>query len=268
MPAAIPVAAAVAGGVASAGASKLFGGGGGGGGGGAPTAPVLNKFVGNGVNYYKKGADSAVVTQSPYMQALLDRLNGATSNAQSGIQGLLARVQPGYSDFRNAALADVNNTFNTQRSQAIGDLRQNLARRGVLGSSFADSSINQANSAFADAQARAQADVTAQSMLQEIDKTATLISQDYGYAKNAIDTAMNQAQFETTTGVNLANQAGQTLQANAALQNSWNQASAAGAGAFWQPTIDAIGKGVSSTVSNWLTPTPTYSGSLSSQLAF
>jgi len=117
------------------------------------------------------------VSSTPERQALIDAISSRLEQTGQGFSGLRGQVEPGFgrlSTLRQGALDDVLGGLglraeaakaNIEAAQrgAIGDLRSNLARRRVAGSSFAS---NQ-EAAIRDQFGRAQADVEADAALRE-----------------------------------------------------------------------------------------------------
>lgn len=149
----------------------------------------------------------------------------STFGAQAGaLGGLAATVGPGFSQGRQAGLADIANTFMAQRS----NLKDSLAQRRILGSSFANSQFSQ----LAATQAQTQADFEAKSYLDELQAQYQLIQAQYTAQTNQYSTAINQSNIESQTAASLTasnnNIAAQIATANANLQAQ----AQAGAGSF------------------------------------
>lgn len=131
---------------------------------------------------------------------------------QAGLtRGLRDRVAPGLSDLRRVRLQEIEDS----RRGAISNLRDNLARRRVLGSSFA-----------ADAEARTEIEfardrerVAAESFLQEIDLTNQFISQEFDLSRQAFATQIGELNFQADIATKLTAQATETLVASAQLQS-------------------------------------------------
>lgn len=83
------------------------------------------------------------------------------------VQGLREDVRPNFSAFRTAGLGQLAN----ERDRTIGNLRESLARRGVLGSSFAADSLSRSGAEFGQRRAEFEAQVG----LQEASATQALI---------------------------------------------------------------------------------------------
>jgi hypothetical protein len=244
------IGSAAAGGLASAAAGKLFGGSSSGAtGSGVP--PMPKRILAPGLRLRRTGDGPRApieVSRTAETRDLLSRLAQEGGLASGRFGDLLDRVAPGFSQMRSAREGAITSTFGRERSQAIGSLRQNLARRGVLGSSFADSSIGMAQSAFADAEARALAESQAASFLEEIDMTQQLATQDFNISTSVIQAALDQGRFEVTSALNFAAATGQAMSESARLQQELAMANAAGRGAFFQPAIDAFGSAVGDAV--------------------
>lgn len=146
----------------------------------------------------------------------------ASQNQQLG--ALRAGVQPGFSAFRQAGMATLQN----QQAAGIGNLRDSLAQRRILGSSFASDAITRANLDYAQQQANFQA----QSYLQELQANQQLIQQQYTAARGQFQTGLDELNLEAGLAADLTGRASQSMasiaQANAQLQAQ----SQAGAGQF------------------------------------
>jgi hypothetical protein len=94
------------------------------------------------------------------------------------------------------------------------------------------------------------AESQAASFLEEIDMTQQLATQDFNVSTSVIQSALDQGRFEVTSALNFAAATGQAMSESARLQQELAMANAAGRGAFFQPAIDAVGKGVSEAVSS------------------
>ena len=89
---------------------------------------------------------------------------------QGGIQGLRAQVAPGMGEVtasRVRALRDAS-------AQAIGNLRDSLGRRGVMGSSFANDAVSRERQAFT----QEEASQRAQGKIEEISISSQLFTQE------------------------------------------------------------------------------------------
>lgn len=249
--------ASIGGAAASAGASSLVSGLLGGNGPDATTrsqhflknSPTLNNGALT-VNPYKNSK-----TDYGYNIGLGNDLRGALdqfkslSNAGADQLGRLqGRLQPGFSDLRQAGLDRIG----ANRTRTVGDLRNDLARRRVLGSSFGNDTIARAEAEFA----LQEADFASRTLLQEIDATVNLINQQNDLRLNAMAQELaaqtDLANLSASLVTGLTNSMTALAQTNAAIAAETAAANAQGLGAFFQPAVDAVGSGVSDWITNIL----------------
>lgn len=180
--------------------------------GSTPQVTFTPKGISNPLGFSVSGGGN--VTQSPTLTGNIGNLQSTFGQAANAFGALGATVQPGFSQFRQAGLADIANTFAGQKS----NLQDTLAQRRILGSSFANSQFSQ----LAATQAQTQADFEANSYLQELNASQQLIQQQYSEQTQAYSTAINQSNIESQTAAQLTatnNQIGaQIAEANAQLQ--------------------------------------------------
>lgn len=259
----------IAGGLATGLAGKLFGGGGDSGGGGGGIFGFKSPgLVG------KVGGDKFRVFESEERQTLIDQIqnslresgqtvrnlipgfNNAFNTALLGIDDLAARVRPGVSELRKARLEQIENA----RQRSLSDLTQNLARRRVLGSSFANDAAARSNLAFA----QEAEQVAAESFLQELDLTNQFLQQRLTTDVARIDTELQNTlsaisferaadQFELENQNFLAGLAAQLASGATSAQTALSAQelelaaqNAAGAGRFFGSTgiTEAVGQGI------------------------
>lgn len=236
---------------ASAGANALFGGGGSSSSSGMDSRAFLARtpqlrgnaltataFAGNGQG---RGFD---VSLGPGWEGQLSQFSSLSNNAANQLGRLRQEVRPGFSALRDAQLSAFNNT----RTRTVGDLRDQLARRRVLGSSFANDTLSRAESEFA----VQEADIRARTFLQELDATQQLITQETQLRLGAVEQQIAALGLEANLGAQLISgvqsNATALAQTSAQLASQNAAANAQGLGQFFQPAIDAVGSGVS----DWL----------------
>ena len=206
-------------------------------------------FTGGGIRGKFKN-NTVEVTANPQRQALVERLAGSLGIRADELDSLRARVAPGASEFRRAAL----NRIGINRERAVGNLRENLARRRVSGSSFALDAETRLRNEFA----TTEAEIAAQSTLQEIDILAQFSEQAGSLRTAEFQTLLSEQNFLATIGLDLQKSGASAISAaslaqQAAAVNTVNQiadfakfgtgfASGGGAaggagGGFTQPTI-------------------------------
>jgi len=196
------VASAVGSAVASKAIGSIMGGGkSGGGGGGGGAGPGLVPFTAGGIEFkfspngtpymdYSNPTGAARLgylanqTQSYKDQAANSRsvIPGIADIYKTGIAGIQAgldKVNPGFGALTDARV----NAIRDQGSAADSDLKANLARRRVLGSSFGNADISTQKAEFA----KQEADARARSFLEELDATTKLIDQKLNYQTAEID---------------------------------------------------------------------------------
>lgn len=180
-------------------------------------------------------------------------LSRTFGNLANQYKNLAGTITPGFSAFRQAGL----NTLENRRVQAIGNLRDNLARRRILGSSFAQDALSRANAEYAQNEANFQADA----YMKELQASDQLIQQEYSAATDQFKTQLNEMNLEANLGAQLT-QSAMTTMANVATAqakldlegattNAKLQAGAeAGAGKFWGGIGTQIGNGLGKTFSS------------------
>jgi hypothetical protein len=233
----VAVGSAVASAGISYGAKKLFGDD------GNPTGG-LTSFAPPGVNAGGLDANYSggkyTVTPNGERVAAVNNLSSTFGKNADELAALRATVAPGFSGLRTAALGQVENG----RTSAIGNLRDNLARRRVLGSSFANDAASRTEAEFS----QQKAQVEAQSYLQELEATNNLIQSEYAARRGVYTTALDELNLEATMGANLASKATDVLGKNAQTEALLAAQAQQGAGKFLgtltQPVADAAGKGV------------------------
>lgn len=240
------IGTALLGGAASAvGGSLLssFLGGGGGGGGGGFSPPFNDLTVNTGARKlwtHQLGDRKEVFLEnlgSPGQEAFGVRFPRLLSD----VDVLRGTLTPGFSQVRKARLAAVDRA----REAALGNLRDSLARRRVLGSSFGEAALASAEREFGEAAAAAEA----QSFLEELDANLKVLA----FEQSQIADALNRELAE----VNLAGSFGQSMAQmfnnNAQFLAQMNAQEALAAG---QGTGNLFGLGVLATQMGKSTPAP------------
>lgn len=178
------------------------------------------------------------VTASPERLGYVGSVADLFRNQGIELGGLRDKVAPGVSDFRAQRLAEVENA----RTSAIGNLRDNLARRRILGSSFGQDTLTRAENEFGMAKDK----VAAESFLQELEMTNNLIQQQYSAQRSEFQTKLDELNFEAGIAAKLTGDASSQLGANARLLASLNAKEAEGRGRLFgqtfQPAFASVGK--------------------------
>lgn len=180
------------------------------------------------------------IKASPERLGLVDSIASMFPEQANLIAGQRARVAPGISDLRAARLAEVENA----RRESMGNLRDNLARRRVLGSSFGQDAITRSEAEFAGQKER----VAAESFLQEFEMTNQLINQEFDLRRSEFSTHLDELNLEANLAAGLAKGATETMGANARTMAALQAKELEGAGKFfgqtWQPFFNQVGTSV------------------------
>lgn len=230
------IAGAVAGGLASKAAGKLLGGKGGGSV-DIPMSAQMASPIRLDSNYYQlapNGDRNFSFNRNPIIDAWLDESRNLRRGAGAAIGGLLDQVRPGMGALTDARVRSVRDA----RDASVSNLRDNLARHRVLGSSFGQDAVSRTDAEFA----KLEGEERARSFLEELDLTSRLIQEQTGYLTSAAELGINQANLEFQLATSLINGTQQVLQSNANAIADLAAQNAAGAGAF----SDRVGSGVSS----------------------
>ena len=178
------------------------------------------------------------VTSSAERQGFVGGL-AATFPEQAGQIGeLREQVTPGFGRLTTSRLQQVENA----RRSSVGNLRENLQRRRVLGSSFAADALTRAEAQFGQ-----QAEqVAAESFLQELDLNQQLVQQEFTARRGEFQTNLDELNLQADIATKLATGATQTLGENARLKAELDAKGQEGAGRFFgqtfQPLIDKLGE--------------------------
>lgn len=195
-------------------ASSIFGGGG---------SQIKNPTVN--INAGGLKSKGGTVTSSPFRERMVGELASTFPKQADFLRGLRASVAPGMSDLRKSRLAGLAN----DRSRTVGNLRDNLARRRVLGSSFAQDAIVRAEKEFGQERDR----IEAESFLQELELSSALVNEEFAARRGEFQTQLDELNLQAEIATQLASGATAQLGANARLKAELDAQSAAGAGKFF-----------------------------------
>ena len=184
----------------------------------APPQPRVTGLTTPGFGITTTGPASASqvsLTRAPAVQRLVSGLGAGRVSAETGLTDLLSRTAPGVSALRASRLQGVE----TARSRAISNLRENLSRRSVTGSSFGQGALVSAEREFAQEADR----VRAETGLQEIGLQSELINQRLNTQLQTIQAELDQFNREAALAGNIGAQEIQAATANAALASETAQ---------------------------------------------
>jgi hypothetical protein len=202
-------------------------------GGGKSAAAPLQQFIPPGINAgglsATFGGNSFNVTASDARKGLVGDIASTFGANADAIAALRSQVAPGVSGLRSSRLAEIEGA----RQSAIGNLRDNLARRRVLGSSFGADTISRAEAEFAKEKER----VAAESFMQEMEATVNLVQQEFTARRGAYQTGLDELNLEATLATNLAGKATEILGRNAEIEAKLIESANKGAGQFFGQNI-------------------------------
>jgi hypothetical protein len=102
-----------------------------------------------------RGGLSDIRSRSAQLRGDVEGLRGQT---QAGLSGLRGQVDEAFGDVGNVRARAIRN----RRDEAVGNLRESLGRRKVLGSSFGEDAITRAELAFGEEEGKALAETELQ----------------------------------------------------------------------------------------------------------
>lgn len=219
--------------------SKLFGG-------GKPAAPPPPTGINAGGLTSTLSGGNIGINASPERLGLVSGVSDAFGRLGSDLGILRQSVAPGISGLRASRLQEIENA----RQRAIGDLRENLQRRRVLGSSFGSDAIARAESEFGGQRDK----VAAESFLQELELTNQFITQQFNAQRGQFQTGLDELNLQADVATKLASKATDTLSANARFTSALAAQEAQNAGKFFGqsfgPAFNAIGQSVGGGIGN------------------
>lgn len=157
-----------------------------------------NTFSGGGLSsHLRNGVIS--INSSGARRSAVNNLSNTFGDLAGEYAGLRSQVRPGFSEFRSARLGENENVFARQRS----NLRDDLARRRILGSSFGQDTLTRL--AREEAQ---QADmIQAESFLQELDMTSQFLGQEFEARANQFNTILGEMNLQADLAAKLSGEA-------------------------------------------------------------
>ncbi len=136
---------------------------------------------------------------------------GSLSQEQaSAFRGLRDRVQPGFGELTRTRIDAIRGAG----KRAVGNLREELGKRRVLGSTFASREIASTEAEFG----RLEEQSRAESFLQEVALTGQLIKEEFSASLEGVLTVLKQLNFETAIGAQLSSNTSQLINANLTAQ--------------------------------------------------
>lgn len=180
------------------------------------------------------------VTASGDRMAAVGNVAQTFGDQASTFAGLRSMVAPGNNALLQARLAEIENA----RSSAIGNLRENLQRRRVLGSSFAQDAATRAEAEFGQQRSAATADT----FMRSLEASSQLAEKEFTARRGQFQTGLDEMNLETNLAAGLATKATDVLGQNARYQALLDAQNDAGRGQYigqtFKPLFGAIDSGV------------------------
>lgn len=202
-------------------------------------------------------------TRSDELNNILTNYSNSFGDNAASLKELLGQVEPGIGMLTKAGTAAFENArtkLADRQRAAIGNLRDNLARRRVLGSSFAsdalsrqDATYEQAANDLATQEAQFRADAYQKELSQKID----LMNQISANTAQKFKSLLDQSNLESSIATNLATGGNSVINTGQALLTDLYKSQQAGAGSFFEPYTRQIGDTISGYFNSQPTTTPT-----------
>ncbi len=148
--------------------------------------------------------------------AALGDIRGLSQEQAGAFRGLRDRVRPGFGELTRTRI----DAIRSAGKRTVGNLREELGKRRVLGSTFASREIASEEARFGQIEEQSRAE----SFLQELSLTGELIREEFSSAIGGIETILKQLNLESTIAAQLSQSAGQQI---ASLLPAREQAAAA-----------------------------------------
>lgn len=187
------------------------------------------------------------VTTSPLRTQLLQKQSDSFGKQAQGFKDLLPKFEGGIGSLTNAALSSLENS----RRRSIGNLRENLQRRRVLGSSFAQDALARANAEFG----QKSAEVKAAGLLQEAEAKMKLLTQIHQTERNQSQVFIDNMNLEAELGTQITSGVTSALAQNAQFQSKAQLGALADRNAFFRPLIQSASTGIGNAVGNYFSGT-------------
>lgn len=153
------------------------------------------------------------------------------------LAALRREVRPGFGRLTTSRLSGIGDT----RRRVVGDLKENLQRRRVLGSSFAQDTIARAEREFS----READRIRTESFMQELGLSVDLVGKEFEARAGEFATLLSELNLQSEVALQLTAGAQAQVGANQRLQATLAADSLKGVGAFLEPDISGLSKAVS-----------------------
>jgi hypothetical protein len=170
----------------------------------APVNFTNPSFSGGGLNW---NGDNFSVTADANRTGVVNDISSNYRDLGNNYGDLRSMVAPGFNDMLKARL----NSFGDTATKAIGDLRQNLQSRRILGSSFGQDTIGRLNAEFG----RQKDTIVADNYLKSLDASTQLLKQQYEAWNQAFQTNLAELNLEAGVAQQMGSKGADILAQNA-----------------------------------------------------
>jgi hypothetical protein len=177
------------------------------------------------------GGGSFNLTRGEETNQAISALVGSGVEARRGFSRLRGQVRPGFGRLTQSRVEAIRGAG----ERTVGNLREELSRRRVAGSSFAQREIASTEAEFG----RLEEQSRAEALIQEIGLTGQLIGQEFQSALQTILPILKQLNIESSIAAGLATNASAQINANLVAQGE-AQAAQQAAGEDFLGTIAGL----------------------------
>lgn len=157
-------------------------------------------------------------------RSLLGEASSLFKSQAGDIRSLREKVRPGFSEFRKS-LAGVKEArlgrLGAAKTSSLGNLREDLARRRIQGSSFGQDAFGRREAEFSRLEDEILADTgiqEAETFMRELEVTRSLIGQEGELARAAVQVFIDSLNLEAGIATQLVTNATDALAGNAQVQ--------------------------------------------------
>ncbi len=192
--------------------------------------------------------DELSLIRSPRLEGLLTDFQSAGDLGTGRLEGQLGLVEPGFGKLSQSTrdvFADARQRLADQRRADVGNLKSNLERRSVLGSSFGDDTLTRRGLEFDQAQtelANQESLQLAQNNIQELEASVQLINNIQQNTQATTAAVLQQFNIESEAAIQIADSVQKAASIQAALLTQLAILNAQGSGAAAAGLVDAIGE--------------------------
>jgi len=169
--------------------------------------PRLTSFTSPGLDATFRSPEQLELERSQETTDALSGISGAFKTQAGELGALKPLVEPGFGRLTESGIRAIRDA----RRSSIGDLKQNLARRRVSGSSFAGDDISRTNAEFA----KKENEFASEAFIKELALSTQLINSQAQAEAQSFATFVDQSNLETGFATTLASGVSAILSNNA-----------------------------------------------------